>query len=36
MIPTYIIEWIVVGGLTGAFVGYLLWQMYKEENNDVK
>lgn len=34
MIPMYIVEWILVGGLTGAFVGYLVWQMYKEENKE--
>lgn len=31
MIPTYILEWLFVGLLTGGFFGYLLWKMYKEE-----
>lgn len=33
MLPM-IIEWFIVGALTSAFVGYLVWQMYKEENKE--
>ena len=31
MIYQQVLEWLIVGTMTGCFAGYLIWKMYKDE-----
>lgn len=31
MIYQQVLEWLIVGTITGSFMGYLIWKMHKDE-----